>query len=216
MTELNFRVLDIGPEPFAATPILTVRLAIEETTGEPVHAMALRCQVRIEPQRRSYDDDEARLLLDIFGQRSQWPSTVRSLLWTQTSTMVQGFTASTEVELPLPCSYDFEVAASKYLHALHDGEIALEFLFNGTVFSHGESGYAVHQLPWDAEASYRLPVTVWRALMQQHFPNSSWLRLRRDTFQALQAYRTGRALLDWDEAVLELLKSRAADSWAEH
>ena len=33
--------------------------------------------------------------------------------------------ASTEVDLPVTCTYDFEVAAAKYLHALDDGEIPL-------------------------------------------------------------------------------------------
>lgn len=211
MTELRFTVLDMAPERYSTTPILTARLRIEELTGEPVHAAALRCQLRIEPQRRGYGDLEADLLLDIFGQRPQWSSTVRPFLWTHASTLVQGFTGRTEVELPVPCTFDFEVSASKYLHALRDGEIPLVFLFNGTVFSRGETGFAVHQLPWDAEASYPLPVAVWRALMDQHFPNSAWLRLSRDSFEALQHYRTAHALLDWDEAVGRLLSGAAEE-----
>ena len=179
-----------------------------------MHAIALRCQVRIEPQRRGYDEAEQELLLDIFGRRAQWSSTVRPFLWAQCSTLVQGFEASTEVDLPLPCSYDFEVSAGKYLQALGEGEIPLVLLFNGTVFSRGQTGFAVQQLPWDAEASYRLPVAVWRELMDQHFPNSAWLRLGRDSFQALQRYRTSRGLLDWDETVTSLL-SRAEVEVAE-
>lgn len=211
MTELHFTVLDIAPEPYAATPILMARLRIEETTGERVHAAALRCQIRIEPQRRGYDDVEENLLLDIFGRRSQWSDTVRPFLWMHTSALVQGFTDSTEIDLPLPCSYDFEVSASKYLHALRDGEIALVFLFNGTVFSRGATGFEVHQLPWEAEAAYRMPVAVWRALMDQHFPNSAWLRMGRGGFEALQQYRTAHALLDWDETVAALLRDASEE-----
>ena len=36
----------------------------------------------------------------------------------QCNTTVQGFTGSTEVDLALPCTYDFEVVGSRYLHAL--------------------------------------------------------------------------------------------------
>ena len=42
--------------------------------------------------------------------------------------------------------------------------------------------------------------------MEQHFPGSAWLRLGRDTFDALYRYRSGNALLSWDEAVRRLLK----------
>lgn len=211
MTQLRFTVLDIVAEPYAATPMLTVRVRIQETTGEPVHAAALRCQVRIEPQRRGYGDAEEALLLDIFGRRPQWSNTVRPFLWAYCSALVQGFTDETEIGLPLACSYDFEVSASKYLHALRDGEVPLVFLFNGTVFSRGETGFAVHQLPWDAEAAYRMPVAVWRELMDQHFPNSAWLRLGRDSFESLQHYRTAHALLDWDETVAMLLKTASEE-----
>lgn len=211
MTDLRFTVLDIAPEPYAAVPILSARLRIEETTGEPVHAAALRCQVRIEPQRRGYGDVEEELLLDIFGRRPQWSSTVHPFLWAHTSTLVQGFSDRTEVDLSIPCSYDFDVAASKYLHALRDGSIYLSFLFNGTVFSRGDTGFVVHQLPWDAEAGFALPVSVWRDLIDQHFPNTAWLRVGRDAFEALQHYRTTHALLDWDETVTTLLRTASEE-----
>jgi hypothetical protein len=186
--------------------MLAARLRIEETTGEPVHALALRCQVRIEPQRRDYDATEEDLLLDLFGRRARWSETVKPFLWTHTSTLVQGFSDSTEAELLLPCSYDFEVSAGKYLQALTGGDLALSFLFNGTVFSRGDSGFAVRQLPWDAESPYRMPVAVWRQVMQQHFPNTAWLRLGRDEYAELQRYRTTHALLSWDETVTALLR----------
>ena len=46
------------------------------------------------------------------------------------SLMVPSFTGSCELDLPVPCTYDFEVAASKYLHALGDGEVPLLLLFS--------------------------------------------------------------------------------------
>jgi len=210
MTELAFTVLGIEPEPYATTPNLIARIGVQNRGDDPVHAIALRCQVRIEPQRRGYGDVEEELLLDIFGRRPQWPDTVRPFVWLHAATMVRGFTSAAEFELPLACSYDFEVAASKYLHALRDGELPLIFLFNGTVFGNVDTGFAVRQLSWDSEASYRMPVAVWRALMEQHFPGSSWLRLGRRGFEALQRYRTTHALLDWDETVEQLLRQASA------
>ena len=137
MAELSFTVVDVVPEPYAAAPNLLARIRVEETTGERVHALALRAQIRIEPQRRRYDDTEERALLDLFGDRTRFAETLRPFAWLHASTVAQGFTGSTEIELPLPCTYDFEVSGTTYLHALRDGEIPLLFLFSGTVFTRG-------------------------------------------------------------------------------
>ena len=172
---------------------------------EPIHAIALRCQVRIEPLRRPYDDDEAAGLTDMFGPRSRWANTQRTFVWQHSAAMVQGFTGSTEVLLPLECTYDFEVTGSKYLHALRGGTIPLQFLFSGTIFARGRSGFAVSQVPWNQDDSHDLPVGVWRDLVHQHYPNSGWVRLGHDTVTALTEYKSSRGMLDIDEAVTALL-----------
>ena len=205
MTELRFSVLDIAPEPYAAVPTLLARVRVEEGTGEPVHAVALRAQVRIEPQRRRYDDEEEAGLLDLFGQRERWSDTLKPFLWLHTTAMVPGFTRVTELELPLPCTYDFEVMGAKYLQGLRDGEIPLVLLFSGTVFTRGASGFAVTQIPWDSEATHRLPVVVWRDLMDRYFPGTQWLRLDRDTVEALARYKSARGFISWEEAFGSLL-----------
>ncbi len=130
-----------------------------------MHAIALRCQVRIEPLRRRYSDDEAAGLLDLFGPRERWADTQRTFLWQHATAMVPGFTGTTEVALPLECTYDFEVAAAKYLHALRDGTVPLQFLFSGTIFRQGHRGFSVQQMPWDCEDRYDMPVAVWRDLI---------------------------------------------------
>jgi hypothetical protein len=209
MTQLTFAVVDIRPEPYAAAPQLTARLRITEASGAAIHAIALRCQVRILPQRRGYADDEEQGLLDLFGERGRWPSTLKSFLWMQCSTMVQGFTGGTDVDLPLPCTFDFDVAAAKYLNALRDGEIPLELLFSGTVFTRGQTGFGVEQVPWDLEASYRLPVAAWRRLMDQYFPNAGWIRLDREVLAALSQYRSAHGLTSWETAVEALLAAAA-------
>jgi hypothetical protein len=203
--DLSFAVTDVVPEPYAAAPNLLARLRIEEATGEPVHALALRAQVRIEPQRRRYDDAEEQALLDLFGERARFGQTLKPFAWLHASTVAQGFTGSTETDLVLPCTYDFEVSGTTYLHALRDGEIPLLFLFSGSVFSRGATGFSVTQVPWDHEARYRLPVRVWRDLMEAHFPGSEWLRMHRDTVDALARFRHVRGLTSWDDAVAALL-----------
>jgi hypothetical protein len=205
MAELSFTVVDIAPEPYAAVPTLLARVRVEETTGEQVHALALRAQVRIEPQKRRYDDTEEQALLDLFGDRTRYAQTLKPFSWLHTSTVAQGFTGATELDLVLPCTYDFEVSGTKYLHALRDGEIPLLFLFSGTVFTRGATGFSVAQVPWDHEAAYRLPVATWRDLMEAHFPGTQWLRMSRDTVDALARYRHGRGLTSWDAVVTELL-----------
>ncbi len=205
MTDLAFAVVDVAPEPYAATPVLNARVRVTASGGESVHAIALRCQVRIEPLRRGYSDDEAAGLTDLFGPRERWATTQRTFLWQHSAAMVPGFTGATEVVLALPCTYDFEVAASKYLHALRDGALPLQFLFSGTVFMAGEGGFSVQPVPWDREDRYDMPVRVWRELIGQHYPDSGWVRLSQDTMTALTAYKSAHGLLGIDEAVNMLL-----------
>lgn len=215
MTMLGFTVREVTPEPYSVTPQLSARVAVTESTEAVVHAIALRCQVRIEPQRRPYTDDEAAGLLDLFGPRTRWAQTLRPYLWLQSATLVPGFTGAREVDLPLPCTYDFQVAGSKYLHALADGVVPLAFLFSGTVITRGTTGFAVEHVPWDCDAAFAMPVAVWQQVMDQHFPGTAWMRLGRDAFTALERYRGERGLLSADEAINELLTSaRVSDAAA--
>lgn len=206
MTSLSFEIVGARAEPYAAVPTLVLRLRITEADGQPVHAAALRCQLMIEPQRRRYTADEERRLVDLFGETPRWGDTLRPFLWAHTGTMVAGFTGSTEVDLPIVCTYDLEVAAAKYFHALDTGEIPVLLLFSGTVFSRGARGFSAEPVAWHEEASYRLPVRVWRELMDLYFPGGGWLRLTRDTIDALQRFKVARALLTWDDTVEQLLK----------
>lgn len=201
----TFAVLGIAPEPYAVTPTLTARVGIAALGEEPVHAIALRAQVRIEPHRRGYTDEESAGLVDLFGPRERWRDTQRSFLWMHCATMVPGFHGGAQVDLPMPVTYDLEVSGSKYLHALREGTVPLIFLFSGTVFIRGTTGFAVQQIPWDREDKFAMPVSVWDDLMAAHFPNSGWLRLRRDTLDAIAAYKSSHGLLGFDDAVTRLL-----------
>lgn len=214
MTDLTYAVVDVSPEPYSVTPVLTARIGIAAVGDEPVHAIALRCQVRIDPLRRRYSDDEAAGLLDLFGPRERWSTTQRTFVWQHCSLMVPGFSGATQADMPLQCTYDFEVTAAKYMHALRDGAIPLQFLFSGTIFTQGERGFAVQQVPWDREDRYDMPVSVWRDLMAQHYPNSGWLRLHRDTLDAIAAYKSQRGMLGFDDAITSLLDATKSEEHA--
>ncbi|MUL77194.1 DUF6084 family protein [Mycolicibacterium sp. CBMA 226] len=211
MTEVTFAVVDVFPEPYAVTPVLTARVGIAAVSDEPVHAIALRAQIRIEPLRRGYTDEEAAALLDLFGTRDRWGTTQHTFLWQHSGVMVPGFTGTTQVDLPLECTYDFEVTAAKFFHALRDGNIPLQFLFSGTIFLKGQHGFAVTPVPWDREDHYDLPVSVWRNLVEMHYPHTGWIRLHHNTIRALNDYKTRHALLGLDDTVTALLATQTAE-----
>ncbi len=212
MTALRFEVTDARAEPHAAVPTIMLGLRVVEESGVSVHALALRSQIRIEPQRRRYGRREEEHLYELFGETPRWGDSLRPFLWTHVSTTIGRFTGSTEVDLPVACTYDFEVAAAKYLHALEGGEVPLIILFSGTVFTRGVSGFAAEPVSWAQEATFRLPVSVWRSVMDLYFPNSGWLRLDRQTIDALQQFKASRALPTWDQALAQLLKETEAES----
>ena len=208
MTELVFDCVGARAEKWAVAPTLTFLVRVAETAGDAVHGIALRCQLRIEPVKRRYSDAEGEKLVDLFGERSRWGDTMKPLQLAFAAQMVPGFTGSIEIELPVPFSYDFEVATSKYFHALEDGEIPLLLLFSGTVFVKTAEGFRVEPVPWHKEAAFRLPVATWREMMDAHFPNSAWVRVRRDTLDALSRFRSERALPSWDDTFAALLGER--------
>jgi hypothetical protein len=206
MLAFTFECTDAHPDTSAVAPTISLRLHITETTGETVHALALRTQIRIEPLRRRYEDTEADAMRDLFGERARWGTTLKPLQFGFVNQMVPTFTGETTVEVAMPCSYDFDVAANKYLYALADGEIPLLLLFSGTVFTAAGNGFSVSLVPWDREARYRLPVSVWKQTMELHFPGTAWMRLSRASFDALHRYRTEQQLTSWDDAIDRLLK----------
>ena len=62
-------------------------------------------------------------------------------------------------------------------------------------------------MSWSEEASYRLPVALWRDMMDLYFPNTRLAAARpRDARCVCSATRPQRALLTWDETFEQLLK----------
>ena len=202
--ELSFAVVDAARLEYAAVP--TLRFTLRVTSSAPVRSLLLDAQVQIAARRRAYDADAHDRLFELFGAPADWGTTLRTLLWTRTTLVVPPFSEATEVDLPVACSYDLEVAASRYLDALQDGAVPLEFLFSGSVFYGGEDGrLQTARLSWESEAEYALPVRVWRETMERYFRGTAWLRLRKESFDRLSAYKSRNALATWDDAVEALL-----------
>jgi hypothetical protein len=209
--ELGFTVLGCEPLRHAAAPTLRFSLAID-AGGAAVRSVMLEVQIRIAATQRSYSDAEQAQLGDLFGAPHQWSDTLRALLWTNATVVVSPFQGATVVDLLVPCTYDFDVAATKYLSGLQGGEIPLELLFSGTVFYAGAGGaLQTGRISWNAEARHRLPVAVWRETMELYFPGSAWLRLDRERFDRLVAFRARRALTSW-EAVVDALLARGEEA----
>lgn len=205
MAELTFDCVGADADRFAVVPALNLRLRISETSGERVEAIALRCQIRIEPHRRRYSAGEAERLHDLFGDTDRWGDTLKPLQLVTISTMVPGFTGSITHELPLPFSYDLEIASAKYFSSLEDGVIPLLMLFSGSVFGTRDGRLAVEQVPWNKETTFPLPVAVWRETVDLHFPNSAWFQVRRETLESLRRFKTRNALPTWDSTLNALL-----------
>ncbi len=210
MPDLSFQIASANVVPFAAVPMIAFQLQIKNAVpGEKLHTIALRCQVQIEVTRRRYAPNEQELLLDLFGQPDRWSQTLRSLLWTHASVVVPAFEgAETTVDLQVPCTFDFNVATTKYFEALTDGEIPIHMLFSGTVFYAPEDGLLqVAPISWDQEARYKLPVKVWRAMMGSYYPNTVWINLRRDIFDRLYLYKMEHGIPTWEQALERVLNN---------
>jgi len=206
VAELRLEVLGAAVEQHAFAPAIALRLRVTERSGAPVAAMALRAQVRVEPQLRPYTAQERDRLVEMFGPAFQWGDSLKPFTWTQLSTTIGRFEQSTDFELALPCSYDVEVAGTPYLVALEQGEIPLLLLFSGTLFGTGPAGMVVEPVPWHLEARFGLPVATWRQAMDRFFPGTRWIRLSTEAADALGAFKARQALPTWDQAVELLLK----------
>jgi hypothetical protein len=207
--DLAFEVQGAEPVRHAAAPTLAFALRIDSAGGGAVRAILLDVQIQIAARRRRYDRAEQERLLDLFGAPERWGSSLRTLLWARTTVVVPPFDDSTVIDVPVACSYDVEVAAARYLAALRDGEVPLELLFSGSLFYAGEGGaLQTVRLSWEHEAEYRLPVSAWRETMDRHFPGSAWIRVPRESYDRLCAYRSRHALGDWQDVVESLLAGR--------
>lgn len=217
MPDLSFRIGDVRPMPYAAVPTIAARLHIANAIeNEAVQSIVLNCQLQLQPLGRPYSVTEEARLLDLFGERERWGQTMKPLHWMSLVAKIQPFTGETAVDLPLPCSLDFDVAANKYFYGLERGGIAIDVMFSGTVFYADERGaLRIAQIPWDREARFQLPVETWRQSIDAHYPDFAWLRLPRETFDRLYQFKVRRGIPMWPQVMDELLSAFERDDAAE-
>lgn len=206
---LSFAIAGVRGADHAAAPTLEFELRVVASQATKIRSILLDVQIQIAPRGRGYAAAEEELLLELFGTPERWATTLRTLLWTRVTVVVPPFEDETSIVVPVPCTYDLEVIASRYFAALRDGEVPLEFLFSGTVFfASAERTLQATRIGWDQEATYRMPVAVWRQAIERHFPGSAWLRLGREPFERLCAYKAREALPSFDAALDALLDLR--------
>lgn len=206
IADVDFAVRGIRPLEHAAVPTLVLRLALTRTGGGPVRSVTLNTTVRIDVARRRYDGVEPAALARLFGQPDQWATSMRALTWAQLTTVVPPFEDGTEVDLPLACGQEHELAVNGYFEVVRDGEVPLDLLFSGTVFHSGDDGrLRTSQLSWSKDASCAMPAALWHELVARYHGGSTWVRLPRETYDALSAYRSRHGLESWERTVRALL-----------
>jgi|ERR1700679_1415132 Family of unknown function (DUF6084) len=207
MPELSFKVEQASVVPFAASPTIDFHLQVANVPADQaIHTIALNCQIQIEVTRRRYTPEEQQRMVDLFGEPDRWSQTLRSLLWTNVSAILPGFRGNTQAHLRVPCTFDFNVAATKYFAGLATGEVPLNMFFSGTVFyADAEGSLQVAPISWDQEANFRLPLQVWQEMMQAYYPNGAWLHVRRDVFDRLYRYKMQRGITSWEQALESML-----------
>jgi hypothetical protein len=207
MPDLNFQVERAEVVSNAASPLLALKLRL--TTSDPnetIHTVALRCQIQIETTRRKYTPEDQAKLRDLFDDPSRWGQTLKNLLWTHASIVVPSFQGTTIVDLPVPCTFDFNVAATKYFDGLSDGEVPICVQFSGTVFYASPQGsLQVAPISWDKETRFKLPIKVWRDMIDSYYPNIAWLCLHKDAFDRLHEYKVRHGIPTWEEAIESLI-----------
>ena len=212
MPELAFAIERAEVDRFAASPHLDFALRIDHRDpGESIRNVMLNCQVRIEARHRRYDDGEQSRLVELFGEPDRWSRTLHDLLWAHASVQVPAFERTTVARLPIACTFDFNVGATKYFHGLEGGEVPLLFLFSGTVFHDDGNALQLTQLPWTSEARYRLPVATWRAMLDHFYPESAWLRMPHAVLERLGRYKRAHGIATWERALEQLLDERVVE-----
>lgn len=209
MPDLSFKIETAEVAKFSASPVIVFKLRVTNADPtETIHSVGLRSQIQIEVTRRRYTAEDQERLRDLFGDADRWSQTLRNLLWTHVNVNVPPFQGSTVVDLPVPCTFDFNVGATKYFHGLGDGEVPLCMMFSGTVFYSAEGEQMqVSPISWEKEARFSLPLRVWREMMDSYYPNTAWLCLRRDLFERIYDYKVRHGIPTWEQALERIMQA---------
>lgn len=204
--EPEFTILRAAPRRHTALPTLEFELEVVEPSGRAVHLIALTAQIMIEPARRAYDAASRERLVELFGPPERWATTTRSLMWHRADVVVAAFTGATTFTVAVPCTFDLEVAAARYFHAVERGLVPLAFNFNGTIhYLDDDDRRQIALVPWSCSAGFDFPVDAWHAAIADHYPHARWVALHEDTLAQLLADKARRGVPTIDAAVAALL-----------
>lgn len=209
MPDLGFMIEGAEVAKFSTTPQINLKLRVtNQDISKTIQSVALRGQIQIEVTRRRYKPEDQKKLHDLFGEPERWSQTLKNLLWTHVSVNIPAFQNETLVDVPVPCTFDFNVGATKYFHGLSDGEVPICVMFSGTIFySEGSGPMQVAPISWDKESRFSLPVKVWRDMMDIYYPGTAWLCLRRDVFERLYEYKVRHGIPTWEQAFESMLEA---------
>lgn len=207
MPDLDFQVLGVESAERGLVPLLHFQLEIRnKTPAEQVQSVMLHAQIQIQSPQRTYSGSAKEKLRELFGRAEDWGQTLRNKLWAHANCIVPAFKDRIEVHLAVPCTFDLNVAATKYFYALEDGKVPLLFLFSGTVFHSSSDGHLqIQQIPWEKECTWPMPIATWREMMDRHYPNSAWISLERDMFDRLYEFKRQHGFATWEQAMERLL-----------
>jgi hypothetical protein len=209
MPDLDFTIEGAEVAKFAATPQINLKLRVRNLQpSKIVQSVALRGQIQLEVTRRRYSPEEQEKLRDLFGEPERWSQTLKNLLWTHVSVNIPPFQSETIIDVPVPCTFDFNVGATKYFYGLDDGQVPICVMFSGTVFySEGDGLMQVAPISWDKESHFSLPIKLWRNMMDTYYPGTAWLCLRRDVFERLYQYKVRHGIATWEQAFETMLEA---------
>jgi hypothetical protein len=206
--DLQFRVESVETVTSAAVPMMNFRIRVTNRGIEPVCVAALRCRIEIDASGRRYTTQDRERLKELFGETSPWGESSETLLWTSAAIIVPAFAESVLCEVAAPCSFDFNVTATKYFYGLQEGAAPLRFLFSGRVVYESQTGGLDSAPIAHEQARYALPVHAWSEMMEHFYPASVWLRLPRETFERLYQYKIDSGIPTWEDVFERILPSQ--------
>ena len=201
MADLSFAVERVSPVAGAATPLLTFHIRIVNNGLERVQAIVLDTRIQVEAPQRPPDARAYDRLEELFGETSHWAETTQPMPWARACAVVPPFVGSTRCAIEVPCSFDFNVAATKFFYGLEAATAPLRFEFSGTVFLDRQ----VTAIPAGKQARFDFPARVWSDLMDAYYPHSMWLRLPRDLFHRMNQYKEDQNIPTWEDVLERML-----------
>ncbi len=202
----HFEVRGARVPRLAAAPTLVFDLDVTDRSERQVFTIALAVKIAIEPARRAYDEETRERLTELLGEPGRVGAPTRTMPWAEVDVLVQPFRGSGSVAVPVPCGYDLEIAATNYFRSVAGGEVPLVFHFNGSVYYAGDDGrMQIVQISWEEQAETRMPIAVWQAMIDAHYPNRGWVPAGAETIERLRRFKLEAGLPSYEAALERLL-----------